>query len=549
MRGSRLAILLVFFVSVIAAPRILGQAGSGTLWAELFPSTTPPSRWSGDLVYDTRRDLLVMFGGISDDQPFQNDTWEWNGVDWVLRTPATAPGPRRDNVIVYDSLRERTYVISGLGFDPQTFDFFRYDDMWAWDGDAWSEITTATRPAPRILSSAVFDESRGEVVLFGGRCEGGFECNDTWTFDGTSWTERTPLTSPSPREAHAMVYDSQRQRVVLFGGSGMGLLGDTWEWDGTNWTQVATPVAPPARQFAAAAFDTSSGRTVLFGGLGATGVLGDTWVFNGSRWTELAGTAPPQRLGALLEFRPADGIVAFGGLDNTDDASRINHSDTWRLILPTDTTPPTLTCTGPSRFLLNGTSRVAATVVDEPGGSGAENDQVSVPADTRTVGFKTIDLEGSDNAGNVARVTCGYLVTYKFTGFGPLASTKITTARAGQTIPLFWFLRDASGAPVRNLPMASLTVWNVDCTTGATTMPIEVDVPDDRARRLGLGFYMLNWKTLKRYEGSCRIVKLDLGEGITHDAIFRFVDRSRGRNGDDDDDDDDEREGRGRGWR
>ena len=35
--------------------------------------------------------------------------------------------------------------------------------------------------------------------------------------------------------------------------------------------------------------------------------------------------------------------------------------------------------------------------------------------------------------------------------------------------------------------------------------------------------YQLNWKTPKTYAGSCRTLRMDLGDGVQHTAEFRFT--------------------------
>lgn len=523
--GWRFIAVLVF--TVIPGVHTLVANDRGFFWNQLSPETVPPSRWSaGALIYDSKRDVLTMFGGISDDVPVQNDTWEWDGSNWTERTAPVVPGARRNHATAYDSVRERAYVISGLGFNnqPPSFNLFRYDDMWAWDGETWSEIVASPRPAPRQGSSAVFDELRQEVVLFGGRCSGGTDCSDTWTFDGTSWTQRFPATVPTARESHSLVYDSRRGRVVMFGGSSdpFTFLDDTWEWDGTDWNEVPTASAPPARVGAAAAFDPSTGFTILYGGASPGVVYDDTWVFDGATWTALAIPAPPRRQAVSMAHRPGDGIILFGGLDSTVLSARINHADTWRLTSG-DTRPPRVICPAAPAFLLHAKDRVvSAQVVDEPGGSGAFAATVSVSADTAAVGLKSAEITGSDWAGHPTTAACPYFVTYHFKDFDPPASGGgvLNAAVAGREILFKWGLFDVDGAPVADLSTATMTVSTLPCPLGDTP-----DLPPvhSRLRNLGGGFYKINWATPKAYGASCKTVRFDFGEGITRDALFQFV--------------------------
>jgi hypothetical protein len=38
----------------------------------------------------------------------------------------------------------------------------------------------------------------------------------------------------------------------------------------------------------------------------------------------------------------------------------------------------------------------------------------------------------------------------------------------------------------------------------------------------GNGYYQLNWKSPKTYANSCKAIHLDLEEGVTRNAYFRF---------------------------
>ena len=140
-----------------------------------------------------------------------------------------------------------------------------------------------------------FDESRGELVVFGGINNGGF-LGDTWTWDATEWTQRTSPTSPSARKNPVVAYDAARGRIVLFGGFGnSGLLQDTWEWDGNQWTEHTPTNLPEARSQHMLAYDAAGRRVVLLGGRGGSSnaVIEDMWAWDGTEWSELNPTHMP----------------------------------------------------------------------------------------------------------------------------------------------------------------------------------------------------------------------------------------------------------------
>jgi hypothetical protein len=199
---------------------------------------------------------------------------------------------------------------------------------------------------------------------------------------------------------------------------------------------------------------------------------------------------------------------------------------TGSLTLSIDKTAPQVTCESPAPVFLLGEAgaTVSATVSD--GLSGPVESGVTVAADTGSVGAKAALLSGQDTAGNETSVSCGYTVTYVFGGFGPPvdAGGVMNVVKAGKAIPLKWRITDASGAPVTNLTGATISVQSLSCSLGATTDLVEETTAGGSGlQNLGDGNYQLNWKSPSSYARSCKTLRLDLGEGIVHTALFQFT--------------------------
>jgi hypothetical protein len=213
------------------------------------------------MAYDSSRQRTVMFGGSfgAGAGPYLADTWEWDGMAWLLRAPTLSPSPRSGHRMAYDSARQRTVLFGGLG-------------------------------------------STGTL-------------GDSWEWDGANWLQLSPASNPPSRHSHAMAYDSSRQRTVVFGGIGNGVLADTWEWDGSLWVAKFTAAFPSARANSAMAYDASAQRMVLFGGGIFIAVFGDTWAFDGSSWINLVPLVSPSvRLGHAMAYDAArQRVVLFGG--------------------------------------------------------------------------------------------------------------------------------------------------------------------------------------------------------------------------------------------
>ena len=232
------------------------------------------------MAYDAGRNRVVMFGGWDLPGNTLNDTWEWVGNNWVQRTPANAPSPRTDTCLVYDSARN-VCVLFG-GFEPNLA--VSYNDTWEYDGTNWTQIAGLTPPSTRDGFAFAFDSARSRLVIFGGWDANNAPFNDTWEYDGNAWTQVNTANAPSPRYYASMAYDPARGRCVMYGGENNGQIsGETWEYDGGNWTLATAASAPGPREAMTMVHEPAAGRTILFGGADSGfNALGDTWAYGGA---------------------------------------------------------------------------------------------------------------------------------------------------------------------------------------------------------------------------------------------------------------------------
>ena len=337
LRGARaIGSTLLVLASVLA-----GYAAVLESWTQQFPNQMPSARFFHAMTYDSARHEVVLFGGLDgSQQTVFGDTWVWNGVNWIEKTPPAGPPPiptsppqRFSADMVFDTGRNEVVLFGGLG--GQVF-----GDTWVWDGATW--ILRATGgPPPRLDPGMAYDASRREVVLFGGDGGSSGELDDTWVWDGTSWTQKFPAAHPSARLRHAMTFDAARSEVVLFGGglkSLPSLTADTWVWDGINWTQRFPAVSPPSTGFSSMVFDAVRSRVILFGGQDDVVVArNDTWAWDGTNWTRLfPPTSPSPRIGHRMAYDSGrHETVLFGGTTLHGDA----FDDTW--VLVSSVGPPT----------------------------------------------------------------------------------------------------------------------------------------------------------------------------------------------------------------
>lgn len=258
----------------------------------LRATTGPSPRVMNAMAFDENRCVVVLFGGVEEPGEvgdYLNDTWEWDGTSWTEKCQNCPPTTRNSGGMVYDSTRQVVLLFGG--YAPGLL-----NDTWEWNGTDWTQVFTTTRPSRRSDFAMAYDHARNRTVVFGGSLQPvlcGARSDETWELDMSvspaTWTQVATSIQPSPRET-TMVYDSARSVMVLFGGTeacpSVSNLGDTWEYDGTTWSPLATPTAPLPRHSYALAFDSIREEVILFGGASSptspvpTGeVLGGTWTF------------------------------------------------------------------------------------------------------------------------------------------------------------------------------------------------------------------------------------------------------------------------------
>jgi hypothetical protein len=295
-------------------------------WLQRCSTTTvmPTARYSHAMAYDSVRQRTVLFGGCDDQGVYNDETWEWDGTDWLQCYSTTVtPSARAQHAMAYDSVRQRIVLFGGWNGSVGN------NETWEWDGTGWFQCySTTVTPTAQYLHKMVYDSVRQRTVLFGGYDVNGIDNNETWEWDGTNWLQRYSTTgTPTARYNHAMAYDSVRQRTVLFGGyNGSINNNETWEWDGTSWLQrYSTTVTPMARRCHAMVYDSVRQRTVIFGGY-TSSYNNQTWEWNGTNWTQQNATTSPTAVysHAMAYDSVRQRTVLFGG-----NTSGPNSDQTW----------------------------------------------------------------------------------------------------------------------------------------------------------------------------------------------------------------------------
>lgn len=317
----KLKVSVVLFFMVMGFQAV--SAASEFDWVKIEPTTNvTPGRMGHKMVYDSFRQVVVLFGGEYTNDSEMNDTWEWDGMTWTKIFPITIPRTRDFFGMTYDSNRKVTVIFGGEDW-PSSL-----NDTWEYDGTNWKQINTPTLPQSRAHVNIAFDKKRNKVVMFGG-WHSYNTLADTWEYDGEDWTRIYPAASPPNTQNNLLVYDEKREVVVLFGGSihNSGIIyDDTWEWNGENWKYVDTPNRPGPREEPCGTYDSDQGKVILFGGSSAE----DTWEYDGSDWTPIITDHTPGKRGfsSMAYQKNSKTIILFGGHHDGEFSN-----DNWELPL------------------------------------------------------------------------------------------------------------------------------------------------------------------------------------------------------------------------
>ena len=104
------------------------------------------------MAFDSINNLLILFGGFSSSAPV-NDTWNWNGNNWVqlLDGSTNSPPPRSFATMAFGPTVNQMILFGGFGTVT------RINDTWSWDGatTTWTELNDGSSGSPPPRSNAV----------------------------------------------------------------------------------------------------------------------------------------------------------------------------------------------------------------------------------------------------------------------------------------------------------------------------------------------------------------------------------------------------------
>jgi hypothetical protein len=223
----------------------------------------------------------------------------------------------------------------------------------------------------------------------------------------------------------------------------------------------------------------------------------------------------------------ADGVrITVGG----DPGLRATFSVCGFTVRLAGGTDAVFTCGSVSLKVATGRAEIVlaeGAIVTVPGGVAAKVTDADADGGHTVVnqGGGTVTISLGDATAQLAAGQSRAIRTWRFDGFrAPVDNGRVLNSlKAGQAVPLRWRLTRADGTPVTTLTSVKLTVEGLACGAGATADAVEeLATGGSGLRNLGNGEYQYNWATPKSYANSCKRLRLDVGDGVTHDALFQF---------------------------
>lgn len=137
----------------------------------------PPARSNAALAYSESTSQLLLFGGEGSTAPL-DDTWVLPPAAsaWAAQSPTHVPTARGNAAMVFNPGIDGVTLFGGLSTSAAL------NDTWAWDGSDWLEAAGIASP-PGRLRHALAATDTGQVVAFGGMDGAVNLLDDTWVYD------------------------------------------------------------------------------------------------------------------------------------------------------------------------------------------------------------------------------------------------------------------------------------------------------------------------------------------------------------------------------
>ena len=169
-------------------------------WTNMSPLMQPSPRYCHSMVYHSLADKVILFGGTTDYSSGFGDTWVYDlsTNTWTSMNPSTSPTARFQHSMVYDSKSDKVILFGGRNEE------IRYkvlDDTWVYDliSNNWTQLSPTTSPNAMSGHRMVYEPVSDKVVLFGGHTPSGTTFRDTWICDLVTTAEISVIAPTAPQ--------------------------------------------------------------------------------------------------------------------------------------------------------------------------------------------------------------------------------------------------------------------------------------------------------------------------------------------------------------
>ena len=211
--------------------------------------------------YDPLRQRCVLYGGVTVFAPAFDDTWEYDGTNWLPMPTSTTPRLAGGSAMTFDqNLQQILLVGPSVAVASPGCETYRYDGL------NWHAVLTNNTPSFRVNARIAFDPVRNQTVLAGGFDQFSFSNpTDVWTYNGFDWQSVGP--SLANNLGLGFTFWPLAGELVAVSGSrpNQGPSGAVYLFGQGGWTQV-TPEVPFNRFQPLLAFDSARECLVLHGG-------------------------------------------------------------------------------------------------------------------------------------------------------------------------------------------------------------------------------------------------------------------------------------------
>lgn len=252
----------------------------GANWAEVITPISPSARSSFAFGYNPHEGKTVLFGGYADGEEL-NDTWEYDGKTWILRNSSLSPLYIDFPQMIYSQSRE-SLILFGYAEISNTHETWEYKDgVWIIIDNKFI-FPLPNQMTMRVLYSGLVYNPVSDTILLQP------QQNLTFEYDYSRWRFIDGQNSNLPRYlAHSLIYDSYRDKILLINADESLKTLTLWEFTGDNWVEVKSSSLPSLRFHFSSVYDEKRKTIILFGGESIDGdAFNETWEYDGAAWVQ-----------------------------------------------------------------------------------------------------------------------------------------------------------------------------------------------------------------------------------------------------------------------